>query len=164
MARAGRAASAVAHKLGPLEENFIWKEANKIFRPRYSKAASRARRAEAAKGHHVPDGRAGSPAHRSYDRVSVDQQAKLAHELEYRPYRGPNNARQPVFHNPDKEPPYISYDRDGHGAVDRTGSGLPPNVPWKGASNPRGFRGDRLGTYVPKYDEHGNIIFDRVRD
>jgi hypothetical protein len=155
----------VEHAVERQEANFIWKELNGIFRPVKSDSFKAAEEAAEKRGRKLPDPRAGQPTHLSSDpRVPRPRQQEVAGELGYTPYGGQTGgAKEPVFHNSDGDPPYISYDRDGHGSAGR-GSELPPNIPWKGASRPTEFGArDRSGTYVPKYDADGNVTFDKVR-
>lgn len=161
----GRAARKVGHEVAAAEENIIWEATNDIFRPVETQASRAARDAAKARGRHMPDPRGGHPTHRKPDRLTRSQQRDVAAELGYEPYTPRNgNPKEPIFHNPNGDPRYISYDHTTHGAADRTGQ-LPPNVPWKGARDPGTLEGrGRDGTYVPKYDSNGNVVFDRVRD
>jgi hypothetical protein len=166
LGKGGRAAKQVAHAVAKEERNFIWKELNGIFRPVKTDAFKEAE--EAAKHQHkkLPDPRAGTPTHGSHHRLTRPQQREVADDLGYQPYqaRGGGQPKEPIFHNPDGDPPYISHDHTGHGSVDRTGQD-PPNVAWKGASDPRTLEnGGRDGTYVPKYRPDGSVYFDRVRN
>lgn len=166
MAKKNRAAKQVTHAVAEQEQNFIWKELNGIFRPVKSDSFKSAEEAAKRQGRKLPDPRAGQPTHLSGEpRVPRNKQEDIAGELGYTPYEGPTGgAKEPVFHKRGGDPPYVSYDRDGHGSAARGGGDLPPNIPWKGASSPTGFGArDRLGTYVPKYDADGNVNFDRVR-
>ena len=164
--RGGRAAKEVTRAVAKEEQNFIWKACEGIFRPVKTDAFKDAEEAAASKGRKLADPRAGEPTHRTPDRVTRPKQRELADELGYKPYQPRGGApKEPIFHNPNGEPPYISYDHTTHGAADRSGQQLPPNVPWKGASDPKTLmnRG-RDGTYVPKYDANGKVYFDRVRN
>jgi hypothetical protein len=164
LAKRNKAAKQVSHAVAEAEQNFIWKALNGIFRPVKSETFEAAEKASKRK---LPDPRAGQPTHRTANpRVTRKQQEEIAGELGYQPYRPRGGApKEPIFENPDGHPPYISYDHTGHGSVDRSGQGLPPNVAWKGADDPQTLMNrNRDGTYVPKYDEGGNVNFDRVRD
>ena len=157
---------AVSHRVTELTQTFFWKETKGLFRPRYAKPVRRARAAAAARGTPWRDVRAGQPAFRSDRLLDASDEKNLARELGYHEEipADRHNARRRVFHNGSKDPPYISYDQAGHGAADRTGQ-LPPNIPWKGAAAPRQFGpGQRMGTYVPTYDEQGNVFMRRARD
>ncbi|HEY3630130.1 MAG TPA: toxin C-terminal domain-containing protein [Jatrophihabitantaceae bacterium] len=162
----GRAAKGVARAVAKEEKNFIWKACEGIFRPVKTDAFEQAEKDALKKGRKLDDPRAGHPTHRTSEpRVPKPKQRELAGELGYEPYQPRGGApKEPIFHNPNGEPPYISYDHTGHGSADRSGE-LPPNVAWKGANDPKTLmnRG-RDGTYVPKYDSNGNVHFDRVRD
>lgn len=164
--RGGRAAKAVGHQVAEAEQNFIWKALNGVFRPVKTDAFTDLEKAAGKRGRKLADPRAGHPTHRSHNRLTREQQGDVAADLGYSPYfsRG-TQPKAPLFHKPGGEPPYISHDLDGHGSIDRSGQNLPGNVAWKGADNPAQLNvAGRDGTYVPKYDEAGNIIFDRVRD
>jgi len=161
----------VEHAVERAERNIVWELAHDLWRPvRHPHF-----RPVDARGRPRPDPRHGEPAHRAdVPRLSRQRQAELAEEYGYRPtsHRG----REPIFENPDGDPRFISYDRDGHGSGVRGADGkfIPydgrtpeyaPNVPWKGANNARTLvNGDRDATYVPKYDADGNVRFDPVRD
>jgi hypothetical protein len=164
-----RAAKAVAHAVAKEERNFIWKAANGIFRPVKTDAFKELEQQAKRRGRTLEDPRAGLPTHGTdQPRITHPQQLEAAKDLGYEPYPNRGNAKQPIFYKPDGHPPYISYDLDGHGSINRTddwGPGAPPqNVAWKGADDPRQLQQRRRdGTYVPKYDKDGNIYFDDVR-
>jgi hypothetical protein len=155
----------VGHAVAEAEENIIWEAANGIFRPVKSDTFKAAEEAAKKRGKDLPDPRAGHPTHRKPDRLTRGDQRDVAGELGYTPYQPRNgNPKEPIFYKADGDPRYISYDHTTHGAADRTGQ-LPPNVPWKGANDARTLENrGRDGTYVPKYDANGNVVFDRVRN
>jgi hypothetical protein len=152
----------VAHSVPAAPRNFIWRELNGIFRPVKTPEFEAAEKA--AKGRKLPDPRAGEPTHRTREpRVPRARQEEIARELGYEPVGGPatGGAKEPIYYKRGGDPPYISADRDMHGAARGDEAA---NIPWKGATSQNDFGArTRAGTYVPKYDADGNVVFDRVR-
>ena len=139
----------IRHAVQREERNIVWELAGDLWRPAKHPRLRRTQAAARRKGRNLPDPRSGEPAHRSdVPRLSKLQQADLADELGYSPTGAVSKRGQgePIFHNPDGDPPYITYDRDGHlagGAVTKPATQrctshktlkMALNVPWKGAT------------------------------
>jgi len=175
----GGGGSQVTRRVERAEQNLIWELAHDIWRPvkhpkfKEVEAAAKARRQPSP-----PDPRSGHPVHRSAaPRLTRQRQDELAAELGYRPTpdRGPGGAT--IYHRPDGDPRYISYDHAGHGAGVRDADGrrtsydgtpdTAPNVSWKGSDQAGRLRttsaDDRDGTYVPTYNDRGGIDVRRVK-
>ena len=169
MARRGpRGKHQVGHAVGEAEQNFIWRELNGIFRPVKTDRFAAAEAAAAQQGRHLPDPRAGLPAHRtSHPRLTRQHQSELAGELGYVEIPKadyPRGAKATIFHNPDGEPPYIGYDIDGHGSRDRLGGTDTSTVQWKGAGSASDLTKTRRdGTYVPEFAPDGSVGFVRKK-
>lgn len=173
----------VTHSVPYAERNLIWELANDVWRPVKSPDFDAAQQAARKRGKNLPDPRSGRPVHAKPGKVTLpkDRHAQMADDLGYVPTRhvGVNNT--PIFQKQGGDPEYISYDLDGHATANRDaargqrGSVIPydpgdpdrsaPPVSWKGADSPAklGDRTSRDGTYIPTYDDSGNVSWRQPR-
>lgn len=183
------AAGEVTHSVVRQERNLIWELARDVWRPvrhpDHDKAV-----ADALKNYRKPpvDPRSGHPVHARPGRpeggpagrygIPRDRHEAMAADLGYSPTSHTGVEGLPIFHKPGGKPPYIVYDQDGHATVPRdpvSNRQIPydpanpdttaPAVAWKGADNPAQLtnRTDRSGTYIPTYDDKGNVVFRQPR-
>jgi hypothetical protein len=178
----------IQHRVERAEQNLIWDLANDVWRPVRHPDFEEAQQAAWRQGRNLPDPRSGHPAHARQGRpegapdgryaIPRDRHADMAADLGYEEVPGITGVeRLPIFRRPGGDPEYISYDQDGHATVPRDANGrqIPydpanpdataPPVAWKGADDPRKLqdRYSRDGTYIPTYDDKGNVVWRQPR-
>lgn len=169
----------VTHSVPYAERNLIWELANDVWRPVKSPDFDAAQQAARKRGKNLPDPRSGRPVHARPGnvRLPTGRQTAMAKDLGYEPttHRGPDRAM--IYEKPGGDPRYISYDMDGHATVPRGPDGkqigydprdpdrTAPAAAWKGADDHKNLRDrtSRDGTYVPTYDDSGDITWRRPR-